>query len=115
MMHHSKLISIVDLYFGVLVDQFRDVIRSKLLYADLNSNFNLKFLIFFQQLYLEGMKYYFGHVVNGAEEHLFRQNQFHFSLFVIRYEQTAHSHSSPPYPLGWILQFRSRKIYFYNL
>jgi len=48
MMHHSKLISIVDLYFGVLVDQSRDVIRSKLLYADLNSNFNLKFLIFLE-------------------------------------------------------------------
>ena len=114
-MHHLKLISIVDLYSGVSIDQSRDVIRSKLLYADLKSDFKLKISYFFIKFYLEGMKYYFGHVVNGAEEHLFRQNQFHFSLFVIRYEQTAHSHSSPPYPLGWILQFRSRKIYFYNL
>jgi len=105
MMHHLKLISIADLYSGVSIYQSHDVIRSKLLYADLKSDFqNFEF---FNKFYLEGMKYYFGHVVNGAEEHLFRQNQFHFSLFVIRYEQTAHSHSLPPYPLGWILQFRS--------
>ena len=105
-MHHLKLISIVDLYSGVSIYQSHDVIRSKLLYADLKSDFKLKISHFLTN-YLEGMKYYFGHVVNGAEEHLFRQNQFHFSLFVIRYEQTAHSHSLPPYPLGWILQFRS--------
>ena len=39
-MHHLKLISIADLYSGVLIDQSHDVIRSKLPYADLKLDFN---------------------------------------------------------------------------
>ena len=50
MMHHLKLISIVDLYSGVSIYQSHDVIRSKLLYADLKSDFKLKISHFFQQI-----------------------------------------------------------------